>query len=80
MDLSFRNLTAPMPPMLTIEAYAELTHQKKMAVSNQVKLNILPIIQPTGHSGKVFINMVALVDLCKKVEENKEPHNRATWF
>lgn len=72
-------------PMLTIEAYAELTNQKVAAVQHQIRATanrgpILPTIQPSGKNGTVFINMVALAELCAKAEQGKDPHNRVEWM
>jgi len=79
MDIS-GSISALLPPILDIKAYSELTNQKLHVVQNQVNTGVLPTVQPTGNKGKIFINMVALTELCAKAEENKEPHNRATWF
>jgi len=66
-------------PMLDKKAYAELTHQKPQAVDHQIRENILPIVQPNGKNGKVYINMVALFQQCAEAEAKKANHNRVNW-
>jgi hypothetical protein len=52
--------TTELPPILPINAYAELTKQSPRAVQGQMDSGILPFVQPAGLRGTRFVNMEAL--------------------
>lgn len=66
-------------PMVCIDEYARRTGQKIDAVRYQLREKELPIIQPAGAKGKIFINMIALAKMCTENEENKEEWQKPSW-
>ncbi|KGJ98133.1 hypothetical protein [Thalassotalea sp. ND16A] len=66
-------------PMLDVDAYASKTMQKLDAVRHQIRNGTLPTLQPKGKSGRIFINMVELANMCAQAEGNKEEWEKANW-
>lgn len=66
-------------PWVCTDEYARRTGQKMDAVRHQLREGVLPIIQPSGTKGKIFINMIALAKMCSENEENKEEWQKPSW-